>query len=127
MILLFATPLIAGVSNAPEVIEFKASQHFVRGLAGFAGHQFDSDNLFESLLAENDAENIFLSVIEDSESTPAALAYSFCGLKKLKSKKIKNVQAQLAGQQAEVAIMRGDVMKKEPLNVLISSIMKAGC
>lgn len=106
---------------------FRTATHYTRGLAGFAGHQFEADIIFESILATEDAESIFLETIQSKNSTPASIAYSFCGLKKLNSKKIFKIKEQLSLSNTEVSQMNGDVMKKEALSKLISKIYNHGC
>lgn len=100
---------------------------YTRGLAGFAGHQFVADIEFERILAKQGAENVFLNVIRSKKSTPAALAYAFCGLKKLESDKLDQIKKTLSASEAEVAQMHGDVMRKEALSRLTESIYDNGC
>jgi ribosomal protein L16 Arg81 hydroxylase len=107
--------------------DFKSATHYTRGLAGFAGHQFEADIIFENILATENAESTFLETIRSPNSTSASIAYSFCGLKKLESKKLSEAKDLLASNNAEVSLMNGDVMKKEVLSKLILSIYDHGC
>lgn len=106
---------------------FTGATHYTRGMAGFAGHQFDADIIFENILATDNAESIFLETIRSPNSTSASIAYSFCGLKKLDSKKLHEIKKLLSSSNAEVSLMNGDVMKKEVLSKLILSIYDHGC
>jgi ribosomal protein L16 Arg81 hydroxylase len=106
---------------------FKNAAHYTRGLAGFAGHQFEADAIFENILTTKNAENIFLETISSPNSSPASIAYAFCGLKKLNSKGLLEIKKILSSNNTEVSLMHGDVMKKEVLSKLTNSIYNHGC
>lgn len=112
--------------NAEKLANFLATEHYVRGLAGFAGHQFQEDKNFEDILSEKDA-SIFLQVLESSKATPAALAYSLCGIKKLGKKLPESIDKKLDQTTQEVSVIRGDIMKKESLLSIKLYISKNGC
>jgi hypothetical protein len=107
--------------------DFTNAAIYTRGLAGFAGHRFKADVIFEDILSSKGAEDIFLETIRSPNSTPASIAYAFCGLKKLGSKKILEARNLLLSNNTEVSLMNGDVMKKETLSKLTSSIYSHGC
>lgn len=120
-------PIDTNAQSKNDLEFFRNSTHYTRGLVGFAGHQFEADIIFENILATKDAESIFLQTIRSPKSSPASIAYSFCGLKKLGSKELNEIKKSLMQSNKKVSLMHGDIMKKEILSNLITSIYQYGC
>lgn len=117
----------ADESQKKSIDALQAAENYTRGLSGFAGHQLEADNEFERILASENAESVFLEIIHSVKSTPAAVAYSFCGLKKLGSDKVDLLEKALSANENQVSQMHGDVLKKETLSKVMRSIYENGC
>lgn len=105
----------------------RTAEIYARGLVGFAGHQLPADIAFERILTAKNAEEIFLETIRSNDSTAAAAAYSFCGLKRLNSAKLSELKTELSKTEFTVSQMHGDIMRKDELSKVIQFIYNNGC
>lgn len=110
-----------------DIQQLERSEHFLRGLVGFAGQLSASDLLFERLLQASDAESVFLQVAGSTRATAAAKAYAACGLSRLGGRHLAGIVQALGRDRSVVSTMHGDQMSARPLSLVVQQISEAGC
>jgi hypothetical protein len=113
---------------APDDIRtVEKSEHFLRGLTGFAGHLSAAELSFERLLRTSDAEAVFLQIAKSTHATGAAKVYAACGLSQLSSGRLPEIVRLLRREVSYVSTMNGDVLTQKRMSEFIDQISRYGC
>ncbi|MGO4393255.1 hypothetical protein AB4Z46_18035 [Variovorax sp. M-6] len=118
-------------SSAPAASEdiriLERSEHYLRGLIGFAGHVSAGELAFERLLQAPDAEAIFLQIVKSTPATGAAKVYAACVLSQLGGGRLPEVVQLLQREDRYVSTMNGDVLTKRRMSEFIEQISRVVC
>ncbi|WBF44276.1 MchS3 family protein [Serratia rubidaea] len=99
--------------------------YFSLGMSGFAGQQSEGERLYQTILHQDNSQDIFLSIANNNKSTPEAKLYAACGLNKLKEYQKEGLFNDL--QNKKVSVLTGDILRSVTFSEIYLSILKHGC
>ncbi|WLW63415.1 hypothetical protein RA224_08330 [Achromobacter aegrifaciens] len=118
-------PIVATARNF-DASALDADQ-FSLGMVGFAGGISGAEKEMAKILERPDADDFFLSVINDDNRSTVAKLYALCGLKKGKSTAFGYAFEKIQAMNSSVSVMHGDVMKKESAGDLAVQVKNGRC
>lgn len=125
ILLALLMPFATMARNA-ETSELDADQ-FSLGMVGFVGRISGAEQEMVKILERPDADEFFLSIINNEETGGIAKLYALCGLKKNKSAAFGYAFEKVKVMNKSVSVMYGDVMKMETVSALAIQIKDGRC
>lgn len=120
------TPFLSHASN--ESALQKRLEHtniFSLGMNGFIASQSEGEFLYKSILKNKNPETTFINIISNKNATVESKLYAACGLYTLNH---KNIDKLFHNDKEKMAsVLKGDILRKEKLSDILSSIEKHGC
>ena len=120
---------LISAANSPDNPgeELARVKPFALGYVGFIGHISAEERLYRRVQGSADALATFTTIIRSRFSTPEAKAYAACGLRHADRALFDRETSHLRTSNAEVSVLRADLLRQEPLTDLIGHIEKHGC
>lgn len=115
------------ISLSKEIAQLKKINIFAIGMVGFVGHISEGEILYRKILDTKYAEATFIEILQSPSSTNEARIYAACGLRKLSPSRFPTLLKGMNRNEETASVLRVDILKKEKISDLLSSIENAGC